>query len=279
MGVSDGHSGRMIYHLYKSTAEFDTNLKTVVENGTFNALGEVLDIGVYMHPTTRALNNPLIALKSATTGEYITTTDVSNGNKYTIPLTITGNIKAIGCLSSWVNPSNFIEGLFNFAYFDDDGYLKIKGYKRDETVYNMSYTNITDNAYRIKQTRSYGNNRVDRMDFCIETVDGQIIHYNFQSTAPYATPTAIYRCELGYGRDPTLTWDDGLSRYVLLYRKRGGLYRKEFTLDTTTGSYEILSDNYLCDGEYAYFINTNTKYAIAFNGGFSQTTQAAPQTY
>ena len=279
LGVSDGHSGRYAWRNTRTNPAFGDDFGSIVHAGTFDVVGEVVTIGVYVHPVNSAYVNPNIIARTHGTNTYMAYSDFSNGSQYTYSITLDKRPKAIDCVSAKYKPGDYVEGRLNLVYMDDDGYLKVEGFMHDGSLFKMEYPDITDKAYRIVHSRTYAGKVINLMDFMIETEDGQLVHYNFQGTASYLEPTAIYRHELGYGRDPVLTWDHTLGCYVLLYKKRGGIYRKEFTLDTTTGTYNILSDTYLCDGDYAYFFDKNTSYAFAFDDKFMRVAQDNPVTY
>lgn len=278
LAKSDGHTAKYKYRFVNATSAYADDLITELTSTTYTGFGDVINVDVYNHQATGMKNVPVIVARTPNTSRYYMLTDFAGAS--TKSMEVEHKYFAVGCIATLSSSTDGSpQTLYTFVYQTTDGVVKMKTADYNGTVTTIDLPSIKDNIFRIIGTRGISGADVPTVDFLVETVEGKLIHYNFEGESPAVAPTKIHRKELGYGREPVLYFNEESNRYILLYRKKGSLYRKEFTLDKTKSAYKIYAEKYLCDGEKIYLIDNAENYAIVYNNKFVKTTIDNPKGY
>ena len=280
LGVSDGHTARFVYRKLSSSSAYGTDLANELNSATYSGFGDVLTVDVFNHSVTGLKNAPVIVARTPNSNTYYFHSDFAGANDNIGAMEIEHKYNAAACVATLSTTTDgSIENTRTFVYLTNDGTMRMSTNNYDGTMTHIDLPTIKDNVFRIEGTRGIAGANIQTVDFVVETVEGKLIHYNIEGSSPATAPTKIYRQELGYGRHPVLYYSDELQRYILFYRKKGSLYRREFSLDKSRSAYKVYAEKYLCDGDMIYFIDEMDNYAIVYDNKFVKTSVDNPKGY
>lgn len=278
LAVTDGHTARYKYRYVSSSSPYGNDLATELKSTSYKKYGDILSVGLYNNGLTGLKNTPVIISRTPGTTTYEASSNFPNAK--TMSIDIDHKYFALGCIPTLsATADNTPQYIYTFVYQKTDGSTKLRTADNNNTVTEIDLPTIKENIFRIVGTRGISGENVPTVDFMVETVDGRMVHYNLDGTSPAVYPNKIHRLDLGYGREPVLYFNSETNRYILFYRKKGSLYRREFTLDKTKSAYRLFAEKYLCDGDKIYFIDNAQNYAVLYNGKFIKTPVDNPQTY